>query len=218
MGADAGLYVNVALEVGALSLRAQLHSTSRRLAIVGPSGAGKSTLLRIVAGLERRVRGEVRFAGQTWHCGGRASIPAHRRRVGWVPQDARLFPHRTVAQNLCFAGASKDEALRLASRFGIDGLLTRRPRHLSGGESQRVALARALLARPRLLLLDEPFAALDRARRIDLAALLLETLAAEDVTLVLVTHDERDVASLADEVYEMSEGELPAGSIRAPLT
>lgn len=181
------------------------------MAIVGPSGAGKSTLLRVLAGLERRCSGRISYRGERW-LDRRAGVfvPPYRRRVGWVPQDARLFPHRSVAENLRFAGASLAEATVLAGSFGVDHLLDRRPRHLSGGEAQRVALARALLSRPRLLLLDEPFAALDRARRERVSGVLREMAAASNTTVILVTHDEREVSSLAEEVFEMSEGRLVA--------
>jgi ABC-type molybdate transport system ATPase subunit len=213
------LDIDVSLDVGALALRVRLATQARRIAIVGPSGAGKSTLLRIVAGLEPRATGTVRFAGDLWREGRRERVPTHRRRVGWVPQDVRLFPHRTVDANVRFAGASEEDARTLATQLGIAHLLGRRPRHLSGGEAQRVALARALLARPRLLLLDEPFAALDRKRRADLAALLRDAVTASGAALVLVTHDERDVAALAEAVYEMGDGTLAAaGAPAAPTT
>jgi molybdate transport system ATP-binding protein len=207
---------DVTLGLGAFALQAALRTSARRMAIVGPSGSGKSTLLRVLAGLERGARGHVRFDGVAWHEDARTLVPPHRRRVGWVPQDVRLFPHRTVLQNLAFGGAPCEDAVRLATRLGVAALLDRRPRHLSGGEAQRVALARALLANPRLLLLDEPFAALDRARRADVAELLREWLAASQATLVLVSHDERDVALLADEVFEMSEGVLRPASPASP--
>ncbi len=222
MDADALIDVDVALNVGALALRARLTTDSRRMAIVGPSGAGKSTLLRVIAGLESNAVGRVRFDGVVWRNGHREVVPPHRRGVGWVPQDVRLFPHWTVDANLRITGASEASAGELAKRFGIEGLLSRRPRHLSGGEAQRVALARALLSSPRLLLLDEPFAALDRARRSDLSSLLRDTLAGSQVVLVLVTHDERDVSALCDQVFEMSTGSLSAptrdyaGEPRAP--
>lgn len=209
MGAEFVLDLDVDVDVGALRLRAALATSSRRIAVVGPSGAGKSTLLRVLAGLESHARGRITCAGDRWmDASAGVLVPPHRRRVGWVPQDARLFPHRSVLDNLVFAGASSAEAVEIAASFGVDHLLDRRPRHLSGGEAQRVALARALLSKPRLLLLDEPFAALDRDRRENTSRLLRDLLSTSDVALVLVTHDEREVSSLAEEVFEMSEGSI----------
>jgi molybdate transport system ATP-binding protein len=208
---DAVLDLDVALDVGALRLRTTLRSAATRIALVGPSGAGKSSVLRVLAGLEKKARGRVLFRGETWLDEVRGSlVPSHRRRVGWVPQDVRLFPHRSVLANLRFGGGTEAEAHALAKRFGVDGLLDRRPRHLSGGEAQRVALARALLTKPRLLLLDEPFVALDRTRRADVVEALREVTRTSDLVLVLVSHDERDVASLADHVFEMADGRVLA--------
>jgi molybdate transport system ATP-binding protein len=209
VGPDLAFEVDLALDAGTLALRASLRAEEPRIAIVGPSGAGKSALLRALAGLEPRARGRLAFRGETWLDSARGvRVPAHRRRVGWVPQDARLFPHRSVRENLRFSGAADREAREVAVSLGVEGLLDRRPRHLSGGEAQRVALARALLARPRLLLLDEPFAALDRARRGAVAAVLRERSEAAGLGLVLVSHDERDVASLAERVFSLSEGRI----------
>lgn len=209
MAPETVLDVAVALDVGPLRLNVARSTTSERLAVVGPSGAGKSTLLRVLAGLERNAVGRVAFRGETWLDSARGlRVPPHRRRVGWVPQDVRLFPHRSVLANLTFGGGTEAEARALASRLGVEGLLDRRPRHLSGGEAQRVALARALLARPRLLLLDEPFAALDRARRDDVARVLTDVTATAGTAVVLVSHDERDVASFAGDVLELADGRI----------
>ncbi len=216
MAVERGLSFDVALDLGALRLRAAAATRARRIAVVGPSGVGKSTLLRVLAGLEPAARGRVELDGVPW-LGPGLAVPPHRRRVGWVPQDVRLFPHLTVLDNLCLAGAREGDARELAARFGIDALLARRPRHLSGGEAQRVALARALLTRPCLLLLDEPFAALDRARRADLVRVLADVLGDDGrPTLVLVSHDERDVATLADEVFELSDGRLRSVAVPDP--
>jgi molybdate transport system ATP-binding protein len=203
----AELDVGVDLALGGFRLSVAWRTGARSVALVGPSGSGKSTLLRILAGVERRAHGHVRFDGATWQGEG-AWTPPHDRHVGWVPQDASLFPHLSVRRNLAYAGATASDVSAMADRLGIAALLDRRPRNLSGGERQRVALGRALLSRPRLLLLDEPFAALDtplRARlSADVAALTLE----RSLPVIVVTHHAADVEALADERWVLADGTL----------
>jgi len=199
----------VTLAIGALSVRAELVTQARAVAVVGPSGAGKSTLLRVLAGVERRARGRVAVGGRVWMDSERAVfLEPWERRVGWVPQDDLLFPHLDVRRNLGYAGASQAEVEQTADLISVRHLLDRRPRNLSGGERQRVALGRALLARPTLLLLDEPFSALDRALRLDLVQRVRAHAIAAGMMLVLVSHDEVDAATLADERWLLSEGTL----------
>ena len=175
---------------------------------MGPSGAGKSTLLRVVAGLERRARGTITFRGEAWQAEG-VFVPPWQRGAGWVPQDAVLFPHLSVRQNLGFA--ARVAVLPIAERLGVAHLLDRRPRHLSGGERQRVALGRALCADPRLLLLDEPFAALDKPLRARLAADVAAWARERGATLLVVTHDDADLAALTEEAWEIRDGGLSRG-------
>ena len=206
---DATLDVAVTLAMGSLALRADLRTARRAVAVVGPSGAGKSTLLRVLAGVERRATGRVTVAGQTWLDSERAIfVEPWDRKVGWVPQDDLLFPHLTVRQNLAFAGADAVAVLEAAELLAVAPLLDRRPRHLSGGERQRVALGRALLARPRLLLLDEPFSALDRPLRLDLVRRVRAHAEGAGMMLMLVSHDEGDAEALADERWLLLEGGL----------
>ncbi len=202
------LELDVALSRGALALDVHLSTRASRIAIVGPSGAGKTTLLRVLAGLERPARGIVRVEGERWlDVAAGVDRRPWERGVGWVPQDALLFPHRTVAENLAYAGrATEREVAETAKWLDLTSLLTRRPRRLSGGERQRVALGRALLSRPRLLLLDEPFAALDPTLRASVAAGVRARCDAHRVPLVLVSHDREDVAALADEKWELVGG------------
>jgi ABC-type molybdate transport system ATPase subunit len=196
MGARFDLAVTLALGPRVLTLA--LASDADVIGLVGPSGAGKSTLLRVIAGLERRAIGRVSFAAEVWQDGA-TFVPAHQRGVGWVPQDGLLFPHLSVRENLGYA--ARVPVAAVAERLGVTALLDRRPRHLSGGERQRVALGRALCAAPRLLLLDEPFSALDRPLRARLAADVAEWARAHRVPMVLVTHDERDLAAFDAELW-----------------
>ena len=206
---DPPLDIAVTLSLGSLALRVELRTHQRAVAIVGPSGAGKSTLLRILAGVERRVVGRVEMAGRVWlDSAKRFFLEPWERRVGWVPQDDLLFPHLTVRQNLAFAGAHAGEVEETAEMLSVQPLLERRPRNLSGGERQRVALGRALLARPELLLLDEPFSALDRPLRLDLVGRVQDLAERAGIVLVLVSHDEGDAAALAEERWLMVDGQL----------
>jgi molybdate transport system ATP-binding protein len=203
------LEVDVTLKLGALALELTLATSSRRVSIAGPSGAGKSTTLRILAGLERRATGRVRVHEEAWlDTASRAFRPAWERGVGWVPQDSLLFPHLGVRENLTYAGASESAVREVAARLGIDALLDRRTRHLSGGERQRVAIARALLKKPRLLLLDEPFAALDPDRRESVVETVRELAGDNGTILVLASHDAAVTEALVEERWLLRDGRL----------
>lgn len=225
------LDAHIGVHLGALRLQVELVVRARAVAIVGPSGAGKSTLLRVLAGLERRARGRITVRGKRWmDTQEGVFLPPWARRAGWVPQDTLLFPHLTVRDNLVYsgtAGGATDPAVGAGSGNGagrdvaagltLQGaarlveathLLDRRPPILSGGERQRVALARALLARPRVLLLDEPFSALDTALRDELAGRLRAYLGKVDLPVLLVSHDEDDAHALGCEEFHMVDGHL----------
>ena len=184
-----------------------------RTAIVGPSGSGKTTLLRIIAGFEAPDAGRVLLGGQLL-ADGPAIVPAHQRGIGYVPQDGALFPHLTVADNVGF-GLPRDTPQRdqriaeLMDMVALDAaMLQRRPHELSGGQQQRVALARALAQRPRLMLLDEPFSALDTGLRAATRKAVAQLLQAAGITTILVTHDQAEALSFADQVAVMRDGQL----------
>ncbi len=191
------------------SVEIQLRTRSRAVAVFGPSGGGKSTLLKTLAGIERRARGRVTVRNEIWLDTSTGRFrPPWRRAVGWVPQEYLLFPHLNVRDNLTFAGADPDRADAMAELLMVSHLLDRRPRALSGGERQRVALGRALLADPGILLLDEPFSALDRPLRNHVAGKLRDFIRERDTILLLVSHDEADAVALAQEHWLLSHGRL----------
>lgn len=184
-----------------------------RTAIVGPSGSGKTTLLRIVAGFEAPDTGTVQL-GDRMLANGPAIVPAHLRGIGYVPQDGALFPHLCVADNIGF-GLARSESGRdarideLMKMVALDpAMRQRRPHELSGGQQQRVALARALAQRPSLMLLDEPFSALDTGLRAATRKAVARVLSQAGVTTILVTHDQAEALSFADQVAVMRAGRL----------
>lgn len=183
--------------------------------IFGPSGAGKTTILRAVAGLERPDRGFIRSRGETWFDGASGVfVPPQRRSVGFVFQDYALFPHVSVADNVGFGLRGLSRSVRatrvegLLARLELTDLADRAPRTLSGGEQQRVALARAIAREPRLLLLDEPLAALDAPRREALRRDLRAILRAAGVETLLVTHDRTEALALGDRIVVVDEGRV----------
>jgi molybdate transport system ATP-binding protein len=183
------------------------------LAVFGPSGSGKTTVLRGIAGLYTPAEGTVRADGECWlDTAAGVVVPPHRRRVGLVFQDYALFPHLTALGNVMAALGHRPRAERrrraeeLLARVHLAGHLERRPAALSGGERQRVALARALAREPAVLLLDEPFAAVDRAVRVHLRTEIEDLGRALDIPIVLVTHEFEDVLRLATHLLVLREG------------
>jgi iron(III) transport system ATP-binding protein len=180
-------------------------------AILGASGAGKTTLLRLIAGFERADGGRVTLGGVEVDGGGRHA-PPERRHIGYVPQDGALFPHLNVRANTAFAlprRARRDQRAFVDEMLDLVGLADfggRYPHELSGGQQQRVAIARALASRPRLVLLDEPFAALDASLRSAVRAEVIAALRATGTTGVLVTHDQDEALSAADYVAVLKDG------------
>jgi molybdate transport system ATP-binding protein len=198
------------------ALDVELEFPSRGVtALFGPSGSGKTTLLRCIAGLERGARGRLEIDGEVWQ-NDPIFLPTHRRPLGYVFQEARLFPHLDVRRNLDFGQrrvpaerrrVAQDRAVEL---LGIGHLLDRMPEKLSGGERQRVAIARALLTSPRLLLMDEPLAALDLARKNEILPYLERLHDELEIPVVYVSHAPEEVARLADHIVVMAAGRVVA--------
>lgn len=185
--------------------------------LFGPSGAGKSLTLRMIAGLARPDAGRIVAGGRLLlDTAAGAELPPERRSIGFVFQDLALFPHMTVLENVLYGGHGlageerRERGARLIRRFGLAGLERRRPGEISGGQRQRVAFARALLRRPAVLLLDEPFSALDAALRRDLGELLREVQREERIPVVLVTHDAAEARALADVAIVYEGGRIAA--------
>lgn len=202
------------------SLDIQLNSASRRIALFGPSGAGKTLTLKAIAGLLRPQQGHVQVGGRvlfdTEHG---ICLPPQRRRVAYLFQEYALFPHLTVAQNIAFGLTASllnpgrtvrlpEAAQRWVQVFELTPLLGSYPIELSGGQRQRVALARALAVEPDILLLDEPFSALQSELRQRLRAELAELQSHLQIPMVLITHDVEDVWALSEVVFDLCDGKV----------
>jgi molybdate transport system ATP-binding protein len=205
------------------SLDADLALPSQGItALFGRSGSGKTTLLRAIAGLERVPGGRLTVDGEVWQ-NGRTFLPTHRRPIGYVFQEASLFEHLRVRANLEYGrrrSTAADPAAfdHICDLLGIRGLLDRCPGRLSGGERQRVAIARALLTRPRILLMDEPLAALDQARKEEILPYLEHLHAELKIPLLYVSHSSDEVARLADHLVVLEAGRvLGAGPLTETL-
>ncbi|MFZ5541546.1 MAG: molybdenum ABC transporter ATP-binding protein [Pseudomonadota bacterium] len=184
------------------------------LALVGPSGSGKTTILRAIAGLVGCAEGRVEVGGEVWlDTDRRISLTVQQRRVGFVFQSYALFPHLSALENVAIASARADapaHARELLARVRLDDLGARRPAQLSGGQQQRVALARALARDPQVLLLDEPFSAVDQAVRQDLYQELAQLRLTLSIPIVLVTHDLQEALRLADKMAVLDRGTVVA--------
>jgi len=207
------LQVDIQATLGRFKLDVQMHAGQGATVIFGRSGSGKTSLINAIAGLSHPASGRISLNGDLLFDGARGvHRPVHQRRIGYVFQDARLFPHLSVAENLDFGARfatvplSAQQRLDVIDMLGIDALLTRRPAALSGGEKQRVALGRALLSAPRLLLLDEPLAALDAARKQEILPYFERLRAQGGPPMIYVTHDMSEIVRLADHLCILREG------------
>jgi molybdate transport system ATP-binding protein len=211
------LVVNAKHRFAGFSLDAGFTSERGITALFGRSGSGKTSMIRMIAGLTRPDEGRISLDGEVLtDTAKRIFVARHRRRFGYVFQEARLFPHLSVRQNLAYGrwfapkGGRGESLERIVDLLDIEGLLGRGPQHLSGGEKQRVAIGRALLSSPRLLLMDEPLAALDEARKAEVMPFLERLRDEMDIPIVYVSHSVSEVARLADQVVVMQDGRVQA--------
>jgi molybdate transport system ATP-binding protein len=179
------------------------------LALVGPSGGGKTTLMRIIAGLDQPDLGRITFNGETWlDTREKINLPPQQRNLGYVFQEYTLFPHLTVFNNVAFASGDDNQVADLLKLLEVWHLRDRKPRKLSGGERQRVALAQALARNPKVLLLDEPFSALDVVSRRKLQGELKKIKGEFDLPIIHITHDLEEAEYLADSLLPMVDGRV----------
>jgi molybdate transport system ATP-binding protein len=179
------------------------------LSIVGPSGSGKTTILRNIAGLDAPDAGRITCRNETWtDVEKKISVPTRRRALGMVFQEFPLFPHLNIWKNVCFSAPDKAFARYLMERFGIWHLKNSRPDAISGGEKQRCAICQALARKPRVLLMDEPFSALDPLTRRKLREAILGMKDELGIPIVHVTHDIREALFLADEILPVVKGKV----------
>ena len=184
-------------------------------ALLGPSGCGKTTLLRSIAGLIRPSEGQIRFGKQLVSFSS-IHLPAHKRKIGYVPQEGALFPHLTIAENIAFGinrnEFTKDQIRQITKEMlaltGMEGFGKRLPHQLSGGQQTRIALARALAIKPSIVLLDEPFSALDAELRTELRTDVIKLLRSQNTTAILVTHDREESLVSADVIALMRDGKI----------
>ncbi len=198
------------------SLTIKIHIESEILVLWGPSGAGKSTVLHCLAGLTKPDEGCIVLNGTTLYASQqKINVPTRHRNIGYLFQDYALFPHLTVRNNVLYSLKTKKKAsshttidpLEILESFGVLHLLDRYPGQLSGGERQRVALARALAAQPQLLLLDEPFSALDKDTKTKLRQEIKNLHQQWKIPFILVTHDEADASMLGDSIITLQQGQ-----------
>lgn len=211
------LAVDVEKRLGDFTLTARFETAAGATALFGPSGAGKTTIVNMIAGLVTPERGRIALDDAVlFDSNGRVNVAPHRRDIGYVFQEGRLFPHLTVGQNLGYGrwmrGLTRDgdEEARVTALLHLGAFVRRRPGRLSGGERQRVAIGRALLMRPRLLLLDEPLASLDFARKAEILPYLERLRDEAHVPIVYVSHHAEEVRRIATSVVRIEAGRVVA--------
>lgn len=201
------LHIEITKRHAGFTLNVALDAAAGITALFGRSGAGKTSIINAVAGILQPDEGIISLNGETlFDSANHVNLPVHQRRMGYVFQEARLFPHLTVLQNLTYGGTYQQD--RTIALLGLEKLLQRRPATLSGGEAQRVAIGRALMRQPRLLLMDEPLAALDTARKEEILPYIAHLRDEMDIPVLFVSHAMSEVARLADTLVLLGDGQV----------
>lgn len=214
-----GIFVKIQQPLISFDLDVSFACENRNiLVLIGPSGAGKTTLMRLIAGLERPKTGEIIYENHTWVDTDRGIfLPPRSRDVGYVFQDYPLFPHLNILRNVAFAAKDEAEVEKLMQDFDIWHLRGRKPQEVSGGERQRCAICQALARRPRVLLLDEPFSALDVITRRTLRNQVIGLKAKLGIPIIYVTHDLNEALAMADDVLPIVMGKVDCDWIQTPM-
>lgn len=207
------LQVSIQASIGSFDLSAEITGQNELIVLFGPSGSGKSTILNCIAGLQKVRKGAISVGGRFFLSTEKSvNLSPQLRKCGYLPQNPSLFPHLNVAQNICFGISGKSKAEQesrlheLLSTFRLEGFENSRITELSGGQAKRVALARALAATPAILLLDEPFSALDEDLREELASEIKNIQRQLSIPVILVTHSKQEALFIADKVVVMQHG------------
>ena len=210
------MFIDIKKDLGQFTLKIETKiEEGFVIALMGESGSGKSTLLRVLAGLEES-KGTIKFQDSVW-LDDLKSLPVQKRDIGFVFQDFALFENMSIKEHLSFVSRDKKLANELLKEFKLEEIADLYPRELSGGQKQRVAICRALVSKPKLLLMDEPFSALDRKLRFDIQNFLKEFLVKNSITTVMVTHDKVDLFRLADRVIEIKDGSIVLDKLKSEL-
>ncbi|WP_019154847.1 ATP-binding cassette domain-containing protein [Robertmurraya massiliosenegalensis] len=202
------LFLDIRKTLASYELDVKLKVEDEIVILFGPSGSGKTTILNCIAGLVSPDSGTITLNDVPLFKSKKESVPIQKRNIGYLFQDYALFPHMTAKKNILYGAKDKEFVHELVEVLGIEHLMEKYPRQISGGEKQRVALARALATKPQLLLLDEPFSALDQEIRQECQDELLRLHEKWNIPVIMVTHDFQEAEKLAHRIYKINKGEI----------
>jgi len=202
------LTVHIEKQLSHFLLDVQFNIDNEIAVLFGPSGSGKTTILNCISGLVKINGGRIALNGRVLVENGKSLVPVQRRKIGYLFQDYALFPHKTVWENIAYGMSEERFTRKLTEELKVGHLLDKYPHEISGGEKQRTALIRALATKPELLLLDEPFSALDEATKKRSWQQLLQMQSHWDIPVILVTHNEEEAEKLAHKIFRIDNGKI----------